>query len=649
MREKRKALKQGEVNLFSPEQYVFEEMEENIWEHQFNVSSHYFNEEIAIKYGIVEAVILQSIAFWIKENKKKSINFHHGLTWTYNSVKEMKEKRHKYLTEDQIRYALEGLVNKGVLIKANLNSWAADRTLWYTIIDPYVRSAFGLPSYALSCFDFPIWEKTKSHLGKSINGDSHSVNSQMDLGKSTNGFGKIHKAIPVNSNKLIDSQILVSIIYLKINNSSSPDYPLPQVIQEPDSGVAIAPPEPFPVLTSSSSTDSKKQKETLFETSETISSLPIKNNKPIFGSALPPARPSLVTSPNKKLVKLTTREALFIPVIEFWNKKASELKEDKINTPGMYGGCPNVSVMKIDNSGFASKSAKSVLQKMVLLDAGTFFQQYKTITRCTQLPALRHNTKQGSFTESKYNIDAILMVLEAYWLNYSPEYMPISKSALATTIHEFFGPGNGGKNQDHNTTSWFYETLHRPAVRNTIGANGLERVKQDFKDEITKIHSICEDLKIQQRKHVAEEVVASLFDEYNRVNRILSPLYIDTGLNNEYVHAFGNFKTYLNGFISFTLSHFDKVWASHFRPERPTYREQFKSAVMTKYGFNILPNNLEVKKLALVRSQILINRGWKNEEDQMYVDGEVSGYFVDEGSMIETGKIIPWWKLASIG
>lgn len=93
---------------------------------------HTFNTNIAKKYGVNCAVILQNLYFWIEKNKANNKHFYDGNYWTYNSKKAF-GKIFGYLSERQIDYALKKLIDDGVIITGNYNAVAYDRTLWYAI------------------------------------------------------------------------------------------------------------------------------------------------------------------------------------------------------------------------------------------------------------------------------------------------------------------------------------------------------------------------------------------------------------------------------------------------------------------------------------------------------------------------------------
>lgn len=96
--------------------------------------NHSFDIEHARAHGVVEAVLIQNFAFWISHNRANGRHFYQGRTWTYNTVKAFGEL-FPYLSEPQIRRALDGLIAKGVLVTGNFNESKVDRTKWYAFTD----------------------------------------------------------------------------------------------------------------------------------------------------------------------------------------------------------------------------------------------------------------------------------------------------------------------------------------------------------------------------------------------------------------------------------------------------------------------------------------------------------------------------------
>ena len=123
---------------------------------------HSFNIELAKEYGILEAILLKNIWFWIEKNRANEKNFYDGTYWTYNSTRAFNEL-FPYASESSIKRALKGLQEKGIIKTGNYNKSAYDRTLWYAFTD----------------------------LGKSI-----VSNRQMEMNKSSNGNEQNGLTIP---------------------------------------------------------------------------------------------------------------------------------------------------------------------------------------------------------------------------------------------------------------------------------------------------------------------------------------------------------------------------------------------------------------------------------------------------------------------
>ncbi|MHC4618587.1 MAG: hypothetical protein ACYTEQ_12645 [Planctomycetota bacterium] len=121
---------------------------------------HHFDIEDARKYGVIPAVILYNVKFWVLKNKANDRHFHDGRTWSYNSRKAFKAI-FPYLSVGQIRHALEKLMMAGVLLKGNYNKVRYDRTLWYALVDE---------DAALEGFK-PILQKPQMEVRDIANGD----------------------------------------------------------------------------------------------------------------------------------------------------------------------------------------------------------------------------------------------------------------------------------------------------------------------------------------------------------------------------------------------------------------------------------------------------------------------------------------------
>ncbi len=94
----------------------------------------FFPVELAVKYGQEEAVILNSLIYWIKKNKENNRHFYEGRTWTYNSG-EAFGRQFPFWSRRQIERIMKSLITKNAIIKGNYNENPYDHTLWYALQD----------------------------------------------------------------------------------------------------------------------------------------------------------------------------------------------------------------------------------------------------------------------------------------------------------------------------------------------------------------------------------------------------------------------------------------------------------------------------------------------------------------------------------
>ncbi len=93
---------------------------------------HVFDTDVAQKYGVNAAIILQNIGYWIKQNEANETNFFDGRYWTFNSKRAYGEL-FPYMSKRQIETAFQKLIEDGVIVTGNYNKLAYDRTLWYAL------------------------------------------------------------------------------------------------------------------------------------------------------------------------------------------------------------------------------------------------------------------------------------------------------------------------------------------------------------------------------------------------------------------------------------------------------------------------------------------------------------------------------------
>lgn len=94
--------------------------------------NHSFDVDIAVTYGVNEAIFIENIRFWIAKNKANKRHFYDGCYWTYNSMNSYSEL-FPYWTTNQVRRIIESLISKGVIVSGNYNQNPYDRTHWYAL------------------------------------------------------------------------------------------------------------------------------------------------------------------------------------------------------------------------------------------------------------------------------------------------------------------------------------------------------------------------------------------------------------------------------------------------------------------------------------------------------------------------------------
>lgn len=132
-----------------------------------------FDPDLAVLYGVDEAVMLWNLDFWIQKNRANGKHFHDGLWWTYNTAKAFAEL-FPFWSAGQVRRILSNLEKAGVIKTGNYNSSTYDRTMWYAI------------DYAELYRQNPVSENDKSILR----------NQQMEVSEMQNGICENGETIP---------------------------------------------------------------------------------------------------------------------------------------------------------------------------------------------------------------------------------------------------------------------------------------------------------------------------------------------------------------------------------------------------------------------------------------------------------------------
>lgn len=122
---------------------------------------HTFDIAVAEKVGVNAAILFENIAYLCEYHRANQLNEHDGKFWVYNSRRAFAEL-YPYLSEKQVRSALDTLVAGNLLVKGNYNKLVFDRTLWYAVTDE------GMAMYHAGCEDWPNKANMSAQEGQAI-------------------------------------------------------------------------------------------------------------------------------------------------------------------------------------------------------------------------------------------------------------------------------------------------------------------------------------------------------------------------------------------------------------------------------------------------------------------------------------------------
>lgn len=95
---------------------------------------HSFDVDVAVKYGVNAAILLHNIYWWIQKNKANNRHFYDDNYWTYNS-REAYTKLFPYLSERQVKTAMDKLIADGIVVTGDYNTDRYKRPTWYAITE----------------------------------------------------------------------------------------------------------------------------------------------------------------------------------------------------------------------------------------------------------------------------------------------------------------------------------------------------------------------------------------------------------------------------------------------------------------------------------------------------------------------------------
>lgn len=85
--------------------------------------------ELAIEIGLNESIVLLQISFWLSTCN----NVEDGRYWTFQTLRDMKDKAFPYWGIETIRRTLRSLADQKLIFIGNFNKRKGDRTQWFAL------------------------------------------------------------------------------------------------------------------------------------------------------------------------------------------------------------------------------------------------------------------------------------------------------------------------------------------------------------------------------------------------------------------------------------------------------------------------------------------------------------------------------------
>lgn len=93
---------------------------------------HAFDQSLAINVGLKAAIVYQHVRYWIDINVRNIKSIKNGRVWMYETQEDM-ASFFGYLSEKEVREALQLLYEQGLLDRDRLADNPFDRTWWYAL------------------------------------------------------------------------------------------------------------------------------------------------------------------------------------------------------------------------------------------------------------------------------------------------------------------------------------------------------------------------------------------------------------------------------------------------------------------------------------------------------------------------------------
>ena len=125
---------------------------------------HYFSPEVAARYGVPQAVILDNLSYFINQNMEKGKLHIDGEYWCAKTLQGF-EKQMPYFTISKIRRLIDNLKKGKIIEIKKLGKHASDQTNYYCIKCPFVKKI-----YLSKSANDRVPELANDHVSESANG-----------------------------------------------------------------------------------------------------------------------------------------------------------------------------------------------------------------------------------------------------------------------------------------------------------------------------------------------------------------------------------------------------------------------------------------------------------------------------------------------
>jgi hypothetical protein len=85
--------------------------------------------DLAEEIGLNESIVLLQIDYWIRHSN----NVRDGRRWTYQSLRDMKNKAFRWWGKDTISRAIKSLEDQELIFVNDYNQHKYDRTQWFAL------------------------------------------------------------------------------------------------------------------------------------------------------------------------------------------------------------------------------------------------------------------------------------------------------------------------------------------------------------------------------------------------------------------------------------------------------------------------------------------------------------------------------------